>query len=283
MSGAAAMLRSCDFSVSRFAASCGEALLLHLRLGRQRRDQAAHQLDVAVDVAFEPVADQADPAEHVGAQALLVHPPVLIFGKQPGNDDDEQRQRRRDVGRPQDQAQCVAKGVAPGCQVHQLAARPEVGPLQPERMSNCLSYALKMPELLGMQAPFAGIARFARVAGPARSILPGYLAQPVERLQRLLRRHLVRVERRKRLAERVGLCRLRLLAAHGGAEQRQIVDETVGPAGALAASPAGAARPWRAARRRREGRRGGPPGRRRSGRPRPWRPRAGTPRRPPIP
>ena len=107
-----------------------EAILLHLRLRRQRRDQAAQQLDVAVDVALEPVADQADPAKHLGAQALFVHPPVLIFGKQRGNDDDEQRQRRRDVGRPQDQAQCVAKGVAPGCQVHQLAARPEVGPLQ---------------------------------------------------------------------------------------------------------------------------------------------------------
>ena len=80
-SGAPAMLRSCEFCVDQVAGKRGEALLAHIGLRCDGRDQAAHELQVAVDVALELGAHKVDLGQHIGARDLIGHETVLIVGK----------------------------------------------------------------------------------------------------------------------------------------------------------------------------------------------------------
>ena len=68
----------------------GEPLLRHVRFGGDRRDEAPRQLYVAVDAAFELGPHEAELAEHVAAQALPVHFPVLGIGIERRHDHDAQ-------------------------------------------------------------------------------------------------------------------------------------------------------------------------------------------------
>ena len=78
--GDVAYLRSTFEKVGRERA---EPFLVHVRFSRQRCYQAADELDVAVDVAFELGADQTDLPEDFGAQLLLEYLAVLVFREGP--------------------------------------------------------------------------------------------------------------------------------------------------------------------------------------------------------
>ena len=59
----------------------GEALLAHIGLRCDRRDEATHELQVAVDIALELGTQKVDLGQHVRARDLICHEPVLIVRK----------------------------------------------------------------------------------------------------------------------------------------------------------------------------------------------------------
>ncbi|SDA77833.1 hypothetical protein SAMN03159448_03034 [Sinorhizobium sp. NFACC03] len=75
----------------------GEALLIHARLGDERADQAAHELDIAVDVGFELGADGIELFGYPCAQPRLGYHLVLIVRQDAGHQDHESRDDRRKV------------------------------------------------------------------------------------------------------------------------------------------------------------------------------------------
>ena len=65
----------------------GEALFVHVGFGGDHADEAANQLDIRIQLAFETGADEADFREGAVAQVLFVNVPVLPFRKAARSDD----------------------------------------------------------------------------------------------------------------------------------------------------------------------------------------------------
>ena len=73
--------------------------LRDIGLGRNGADEAAHELDVAVDIALEFRLDQADLRDDFGAPTLVEELPVLPVGIDAEQDDDDRGDRRGHVRR----------------------------------------------------------------------------------------------------------------------------------------------------------------------------------------
>ena len=67
--------------IDKVAGKRGEALLAHVGFRRDGRDEATHQLQIAVDAAFELGAQEVDLGQHVSARGLVGHDAVLIVRK----------------------------------------------------------------------------------------------------------------------------------------------------------------------------------------------------------
>lgn len=74
-----------------------EALLPHVGLGRDRADQAADELDIAVDAALQARAYRVEFVRDLGAQTRFENDPVLIVGENPGNQNHQGRDQGWDV------------------------------------------------------------------------------------------------------------------------------------------------------------------------------------------
>ena len=98
-SGAPAMLRSCEFSPNHVAGKRGEALLAHIRFRRDRRDQAAHQLQVPVDIALELGAQKIYLGQHIRTRDLVCHETILIVRKNAAARNHDNGDRRWDIRR----------------------------------------------------------------------------------------------------------------------------------------------------------------------------------------
>ena len=77
-------------------------------LGGERGDQAAHELDVAVDVAFELGAQDADMVQHVRALVLLEHGALLTLRQHPCGDDHRKSENSRYIRLPNEASECPA-------------------------------------------------------------------------------------------------------------------------------------------------------------------------------
>jgi hypothetical protein len=86
--------------------NAAETLLIHVGLHGDEGHQAANQLEIAVDIAFELGAHEAELFADIGAHALIVNDTVLVFGKQARDhrhgkrdpDSDEARPEKRPAG-----------------------------------------------------------------------------------------------------------------------------------------------------------------------------------------
>jgi hypothetical protein len=81
-----------------------EALLRHPRLGLDHGNEAANELEIAVDVALELGADHAGSCQHLAAQALDLNAAVQEVCESADGENDDYGDRDRDVARPKDRA-----------------------------------------------------------------------------------------------------------------------------------------------------------------------------------
>ncbi|MFZ2099205.1 MAG: hypothetical protein WAU86_01415, partial [Oricola sp.] len=63
-------------------------MLVDIGLGGDDGDEAAHELDIAVDVAFEPGANQPKLLADSGVNSLAMNNAVLMLGENAGQDRD---------------------------------------------------------------------------------------------------------------------------------------------------------------------------------------------------
>jgi hypothetical protein len=90
-----------------------EPLLIYVGLRGDNGHQSAHQLDVAVDVAFELGADKSELFADIGAGALAMDYAILVIGKNPGHQRDSKGYSRRDDARAQERMACLEPGHEP--------------------------------------------------------------------------------------------------------------------------------------------------------------------------
>ena len=98
-------------ALQQIRAKLGEARLRDVRLGGNVADEAANELDVAVDVALELGPDQADLGENLGARSFVGKLAVLMVGERAADEGDDRGDRRRDVRRAKKMS---SQGIAQG-------------------------------------------------------------------------------------------------------------------------------------------------------------------------
>ena len=89
------------------ASQPGKSGLAHAGLGHQRRDEAAHELEIAGDIALEAGANDGQLAGDLGAQLLLLEGRVLLVGENGGAYDDHHGHRDEQICG----AECAAQNL----------------------------------------------------------------------------------------------------------------------------------------------------------------------------
>ena len=88
--------------------------LAHRRLGDERRHEAAHQLQIAVDVAFKASPQDADLARHLAAQLLILQVAVLPVGEKRRAENDDDHDADDQVRRSQSDIRRIADSNSDG-------------------------------------------------------------------------------------------------------------------------------------------------------------------------
>lgn len=114
----------------------GKARLIHVRLGAERGDEAADQLDIAVHIAFELRPQHAGLPENGGAEVLFVDRLVQVMRVDRSRRDDDEGYQSRDVRPPENGARQSPQASLATLSVHYLTAIPAI---QGHATGSCLT------------------------------------------------------------------------------------------------------------------------------------------------